>query len=161
MSIQKDLKMATSIAANLSAWRTRLMVGTISMGNGSGTGYGLGERRWHGPGSGGNTGGGPSGRIGGGVSAPIPIVIAGRPGVLRRSAKGQGGMGNVLVEPVGGPERAIPAMCGCCAAAGMGLDEKAIEAVKQYRFKPAMENGKPVTGGVERRGELPDLLAMV
>jgi protein TonB len=26
----------------------------------------------------------------------------------------------------------------------MGLDEKAIEAVQQYRFKPAMENGKPV-----------------
>ena len=28
--------------------------------------------------------------------------------------------------------------------ARMGLDEKAVEAVKQYRFKPAMENGKPV-----------------
>lgn len=27
---------------------------------------------------------------------------------------------------------------------GMGLDEKAIEAVKQYKFKPAMENGEPV-----------------
>ena len=27
---------------------------------------------------------------------------------------------------------------------GMGLDEKAIAAVKQYRFKPAMEGGKPV-----------------
>ena len=26
----------------------------------------------------------------------------------------------------------------------MGLDEKALEAVKQYRFKPAMLNGKPV-----------------
>ena len=27
---------------------------------------------------------------------------------------------------------------------GMGLDEKAVAAVKQYRFKPAMEGGKPV-----------------
>ena len=27
---------------------------------------------------------------------------------------------------------------------GMGLDEKAIEAVSQYRFKPAMKNGVPV-----------------
>jgi protein TonB len=27
---------------------------------------------------------------------------------------------------------------------GMGLDEKAVEAVRQYKFKPAMQNGKPV-----------------
>jgi protein TonB len=27
---------------------------------------------------------------------------------------------------------------------GMGLDEKALEAVRQYKFKPAMEGGKPV-----------------
>jgi protein TonB len=29
-------------------------------------------------------------------------------------------------------------------ALGMGLDEKAIEAVRQYRFRPAMKNGVPV-----------------
>ena len=27
---------------------------------------------------------------------------------------------------------------------GMGLDEKAVAAVRQYRFKPAMKNGRPV-----------------
>jgi protein TonB len=27
---------------------------------------------------------------------------------------------------------------------GMGLDDKAVAAVKQYRFKPAREAGKPV-----------------
>jgi protein TonB len=26
----------------------------------------------------------------------------------------------------------------------MGLDEKAVEGVHQYKFKPAMRNGKPV-----------------
>ena len=28
---------------------------------------------------------------------------------------------------------------------GMGLDEKAIEAVRQYRFRPAMYQGHPVS----------------
>ena len=27
---------------------------------------------------------------------------------------------------------------------GLGLDEKAIEAVKQWRYKPALQKGKPV-----------------
>ena len=29
-------------------------------------------------------------------------------------------------------------------AHGMGMDKKAVEAAKQYRFKPAMESGRPV-----------------
>jgi TonB family protein len=31
---------------------------------------------------------------------------------------------------------------------GKGLDEKAIEAVRQYRFKPAMYEGHPVPAEV-------------
>ncbi len=32
---------------------------------------------------------------------------------------------------------------------GLGLDEKAIEAVKQWKFKPAMQNGNPIAMPVE------------
>jgi TonB family protein len=28
---------------------------------------------------------------------------------------------------------------------GMGLDEKALEAVQRYRFRPAMKDGRPVS----------------
>jgi protein TonB len=33
-------------------------------------------------------------------------------------------------------------------AAGYGFDEKAVEAVKKYKFKPAMKGGKPVKSEV-------------
>jgi protein TonB len=32
---------------------------------------------------------------------------------------------------------------------GMGLDQKAIEAVRQWRFKPGMKNGMPVSVNVQ------------
>jgi len=42
-------------------------------------------------------------------------------------------------------EKGLPTHVRVVRGLGMGLDEKAIEAVKQYRFRPSMENGKPVT----------------
>ena len=32
---------------------------------------------------------------------------------------------------------------------GMGLDEKALEAVRQWRFEPARKDGKPVAVAVD------------
>jgi protein TonB len=41
-------------------------------------------------------------------------------------------------------EHGMPTHARVMRGMGMGLDERALDAVKQYRFKPAMENGKPV-----------------
>jgi protein TonB len=46
---------------------------------------------------------------------------------------------NLIVEPNGNPSH-IRVIRGL----GIGLDEKAIQAVQQYKFKPGIKNGKPV-----------------
>ena len=51
--------------------------------------------------------------------------------------------GNVLVN-LYVDQQGRPSHVHVIRGVGMGLDEKAVEAVKQYKFKPAMENGKPV-----------------
>ena len=46
---------------------------------------------------------------------------------------------NLIVDEKGNPTR-VRVLHGV----GMGLDQKALEAVSKYKFKPAMEGGKPV-----------------
>jgi protein TonB len=111
-----------------------------SLGNGRGTGLGSGDGPGYGPGFGGNIGGGYR-RIGGAVSAPIPLF---EPEAEfsdeARRAKYQGlCIVRILVDAQGNPQnpRVVRTL-------GMGLDEKAIEAVMKYKFKPARENGKAV-----------------
>ena len=41
---------------------------------------------------------------------------------------------------------------------GFGLDEMAVDAVKHAQFRAGTLNGKPVSGGSEPPGDLPDLL---
>jgi TonB family protein len=41
-------------------------------------------------------------------------------------------------------EQGLPQHLNVSRGLGDGLDENAIKAVKQYRFNPAMENGKPL-----------------
>ena len=137
VEVQKDVKMASSIPQIGMA--NSPIVG-MSMGNGSGTGLGSGNGSGVGPGSGGNTGGGIR-HIGGGVSAP-QLIYQVEPEFSEEARKAKVA-GNVLVtlivDATGHPQR-VRVLRGI----GMGLDEKAIEAVKQYRFKPAMEGNKPV-----------------
>jgi TonB family protein len=108
------------------------------MGSGSGGGLGSGSGNGYGPGYGGNTGGGLY-HIGGGVSAPVPLNTP-EPEFSdeARRAKYQGVcLVALIVDAHGDPQnvRVVRAL-------GMGLDEKALEAVKKYKFKPAMKDGK-------------------
>lgn len=113
------------------------------IGSGSGGGVGSGTGPGVGPGSGGGMGGGVF-RVGGGVSAPQLIHrIDPEYSEEARKAKHQGTVElYVEVEPDGRAHKVVVRR-----SLGLGLDEKAIEAVRQWRFKPAMRDGKPVTVG--------------
>lgn len=137
IEVQKDLKMASSIPQIGVA--NSPLVG-MSMGNGRGTGLGSGSGAGLGPGSGGNTGGGPR-RIGGGVSAPV-LIYSVEPEFSEEARKAKVA-GNVLVN-LWVDTNGLPTHVHVIRGVGMGLDQKAVEAVKQYKFRPAQENGKPV-----------------
>ena len=112
----------------------------VSLGNGTGTGIGSGNGSGIGPGSGGNTGGGVM-HIGGGVSKPVVLYqVEPEFSEEARKAKFSGNVEVYLWVDTDGKPSHIRVVRGV----GMGLDEKAVEAVRQYRFKPAMKDGKPV-----------------
>jgi periplasmic protein TonB len=79
--------------------------------------------------------------IGGSVLAPKVIYQAepkfsGETG--QKKFSGKAGV-SLWVEKDGSPSH-----IRVVKSVGHGLDEKAVEAVRQYKFKPAMRNGKPV-----------------
>jgi periplasmic protein TonB len=110
------------------------------IGSGSGGGVGVG----HGPGIGAGSGGGMGGgvyHVGGGISAPTAIS-APDPNYTEeaRRAKKQGTCVLWLIVDSTGHPRDIRVQRGL----GFGLDAKALEAVQQWRFQPALKDGKPV-----------------
>lgn len=111
-------------------------------GIGSGTGgrVGSGEGSGVGPGSGGGYGGGVF-RVGGGISAPRPIFTADPEySEEARGAQYQGVCVLWIVVGTDGRPRNIRVV----RTLGFGLDQKAMEAVKQWRFEPAMKDGRLV-----------------
>jgi TonB family protein len=110
------------------------------IGSGTGGGVGSGYGAGIGPGYGGGIGGGVY-RVGGGVSAPRALY-APDPDYSEeaRRAKFQGTV--VLWVVVGADGR--PKDTRIQRSLGMGLDEKAIEAVRRWKFEPALKDGKPV-----------------
>jgi TonB family protein len=114
-------------------------------GSGQGAGLGEGEGKGIGPGSGGGTGGGPY-RPGAGITAPA-ILREVKPDytdegrrrhiegdvVLEIVVRSDGSVGNVKL----------------LQGLGAGLDQRAIDAVRQWRFSPAKRYGVPVDVMVE------------
>jgi TonB family protein len=114
------------------------------IGSGSGTGVGSGTGAGVGPGRGGGTGGGVF-RIGGGVSAPKEL-FAPDPEYSEeaRKAKYQGVCVLYVEVAPDGTTHNIHVV----RSLGLGLDEKAIEAVRNWKFEPAQKDGRPVTVAV-------------
>ena len=115
-------------------------IGAPSTGIGGGGGIGPGKGAGVGPGSGNGYGGGVF-RIGGGVSAPTATYKP-EPEYSEeaRKAKYQGEVWlSVIVD-----EKGVPQDIKVTRKLGLGLDEKAIEAVRKWRFKPGMKDGKAV-----------------
>ena len=110
------------------------------IGSGEGTGIGSGRGGGLGPGEGGGFGGGAY-SVGGSVTAPIPIYKPEPPySEEARKAKYQGTVVVLIIVDTQGSvtdARVVKPL-------GLGLDEKALDTVRTWKFKPGMRNGIPV-----------------
>ncbi|MBV9302730.1 MAG: energy transducer TonB [Acidobacteriaceae bacterium] len=114
--------------------------GTGGFGTGSGGGIGSGNGNGYGPGSGGGTGGGVF-RPGGDVSMP-QLVSKVEPEYSEEARKAKYS-GTVLLQIIV-DEHGLPRDIKVVRPVGLGLDEKAVEAVSRWRFRPGYKGGRPV-----------------
>ena len=111
------------------------------IGSGEGTGIGSGKGGGLGPGEGGGTGGGVF-SVGGNVSAPIPIYKP-EPAYSEEARKAKY-QGTVVLWIIVDAQGNVNSDVRVVKPLGLGLDEKAVETVRTWKFKPAMRNGVPV-----------------
>ncbi len=136
-----DVQMATNDMTNLGVLNANHPSLNIGVGKGSTVGDGDGHTLGVGNPGGPGTGTGPIHAGTGGVRDPV-VIHSVEPEFSEeaRRAKFSGNVQVYLwVDELGNPSH-IRVIRGI----GMGLDEKAVEAVRQYKFKPATQNGKPV-----------------
>jgi len=128
--------------------------GNNGIGTGKGGGLGSGNGNGYGPGEGGNLGGGLR-HVGDGVSAPVLVnKVEAEFSDEARRAKYEGTVVvSLIVDANGNPQNVH-----VVRHLGMGLDEKAIEAVQKYKFKPSIDQKThqpvPVPVNVEVRFRL-------
>ena len=75
-------------------------------------------------------------RVGGPVSAPVLIHVVSMPGLAH--------MDSGLILKLWGETDGVPSHIRVLQGGDPAQNDKIIAAVSQYRFAPAMENGKPV-----------------
>ena len=114
-------------------------------GTGAGTGLGEGEGAGIGPGSGGGTGGGPY-RPGSGITPPS-LLREVKPDYTEE-ARRRGINGEVELEIVVRRDGTVGDV-RLQRGLGSGLDQRAMDAVRQWRFSPARRLGTPVDVLVE------------
>ncbi len=114
-------------------------------GTGEGTGLGEGQGAGIGAGSGGGTGGGPY-RPGSGITPPA-IQREVKP-TYTEEARRRGISGDVVLEIVVRRDGSVGEV-KVIQGLGGGLDQRAVEAVRQWRFSPARRFGTPVDVIVE------------
>jgi protein TonB len=116
-----------------------------SAGSGTGTGAGSGEGAGIGPGSGGGVGGGP---YRGGSGIEPPRLLHEVKADYTEDARQRGITGDVILEIVVGRDGSV-ADVKILQGLGWGLDDRAVQAVRQWRFTAARRQGTPVDVIVE------------
>jgi len=115
------------------------------IGTGTGTGIGSGKGAGVGPGEGGGIGGGAF-SVGGGVSEPVPVSMT-QPEYSDDGRKARI-QGTVVLSIVVNPDGSVR-FDNVTRSLGYGLDQKAIEAVRRWKFIAGKKDGKPVPVRVE------------
>jgi protein TonB len=147
VNVPKDIAVTNNNLPDLGDTKSAV-IGPQSNGIGAGGGMGSGRSGGIGAGTGNGLGLGTSGGMGGGlyhvgsgVAAPL-LIHSVDPEFTdeARRVRFQGVSSlQIVVDAQGNVQRAK-----VLHPIGMGLDQKAIEAVKQYKFKPAMLQGRAV-----------------
>ena len=144
--VPPDIKVAMNSMPNLGDPKSSAII--PSNGTGSGSGIGSGEGGGVGSGNGRGVGPGQDMGMGGGVYRPGRGVSPPRPiyypepefSEEARKAKYQGVCTLMIVVDTDGR----PTNLRVVNSLGMGLDEKALETVRTWRFEPGLKDGHPV-----------------
>jgi periplasmic protein TonB len=149
VALQPDIRLPDNSSMPTVGLYESTNVQVVLGGPGDGAGIGTGRRGGLGSGDGSGIGPGEDGGYGdgidtpglNGVTQPVPLVTP--EAEFSDEARRQKYQGLCVVEVIV-DARGNPQNPRVVRHLGLGLDEKAVEAVLHYRFKPATKQGRPV-----------------